>query len=113
MSKSLKGILCFILVTALAVMTVLFLRYHSLGKELKNVDQQLTASRENWERIAAEKEELQKELKAKRNELKEAKLSLTEATERAAELREDIAALQEEIRVLDPDNPLLTASPAE
>ena len=55
MSKQMKAILCLVMAAALAMMTVLFLSYRSLGKDLRTVEQQLTESRETWEKIASEK----------------------------------------------------------
>ena len=100
MSKQMKAILCLVMAAALAMMTVLFLSYRSLGKDLRTVEQQLTESRETWEKIASEKEAIQVDLKAKQKEIKETQLQLDEATARAEELRQEISELTEEIEKL-------------
>ncbi len=85
---------------AVALMIVLGGRYLGDGKKLTEKQLELETSRETWERIAAEKEELQDELKEVTNELKEAKLTLEESTTRAGELREQIETLKDEIETM-------------
>lgn len=100
MSKSMKLWLCIVMIAAIALMSLCMADYLSLSRNLRTVQDQLSESRAVWERIAADKEELQKELKSKKNELKEAQLSLSEANEKAEELKSDIETLKKEIKVL-------------
>ena len=100
MIKTMKAIVCLVMAAALALMTVLFLHYRSLGKELCEVERQLTESRETWEKIASDKEAIQVDLKAKQKEIKETQLQLDEATARAEELKQEINELTEEIESL-------------
>ncbi len=85
---------------AIVLMVALGGKYLQDGKKLTAKQQELKTSRATWERIAAEKEALQDELKEVTNELKEAKLTLEEAITRAGELREQIETLKEEIETL-------------
>lgn len=100
MSKSMKLWLCIVMIAAIALMSVCMADYLSLSRNLRTVQVQLSESRAVWEQIAADKEELQKELKSKKNELKEAQLSLSEANEKAEELKTEIETLKKEIEVL-------------
>lgn len=101
MSKTMKILLCLAMVAALAVMTVLFLRYRSNSKTLSDLTAQLEVSRTSWENTAAEKEALQKELRTVSGNLREAQLSLEENTERAEELTAQIETLKQEIAALE------------
>ena len=92
--------LCFVMAAAFALMIVCGLNYLSLTRDLLSCEQQLAESRETWERIAAEKEKLQDDLRAKQKELKETQLSLDETTERASELKAEIEQLQTDIELL-------------
>ena len=67
---------------------------------ITRLEQQLAESRETWEQIAAEKEALQDDLRAKQKELKEAKLTLDETTERASELKAENEQLRKDINLL-------------
>ena len=100
MNNQLKIILCLVMAAALALITVCGLNYLRLTKELRSSEQQLAESRETWETIAAEKEALQDDLRAKQKELKEAKLTLDETTERASELKAEIEQLRKDIELL-------------
>ena len=100
MSKELKIILCLVMAAAFALIFVCGLNYLSLTKELHICEQQLAESRETWEQIAAEKEALQDDLRAKQKELKEAKLTLDETTERASELKAENEQLRKDIDLL-------------
>ena len=100
MNKQLKFILCVVMGVAFALMTVCGLNYLHLTRELHACERQLAESRETWERIAAEKEELQDDLRAKQKELKETQLTLDETTERASELKAEIEQLQNDIEIL-------------
>jgi peptidoglycan hydrolase CwlO-like protein len=95
-----KTILCAVMAAAVVLMAVCAGNYLSLGRQLRNTERQLTESRSVWEQIAAEKEELQKDLKSRKAELREAKLSLTESTERAEGLKEEIQQLKADIEHL-------------
>lgn len=100
MNKPLRLILCLVMAAAFALIIVCGLNYLRLTKELRSCEQQLAESRETWEKIAAEKEELQIDLRAKQKELKETKLTLDETTERASELKAEIEQLRKDIDLL-------------
>lgn len=100
MNKRLNILLCFVMVAALVLVCVRTVHFFSLSRQFRLDEQTLSDSRSAWEKTAAEKEELQKQLKALKDKLKEAELSLSESTDRAEELRQDISALQLEIDVL-------------
>ena len=90
------------IVLAVAILLAAFLAWNNArsGRELAQLRLDLEASRKTWERIAAEKEDLQNELEDLTYDLREAQLTLEEKTARAAELREEIALLQAEIQAL-------------
>ena len=100
MSKSVKLAVCVVMAAALALMAVLAFQYLDMKKELNALERQLNESRDNWEKIAADKEELQVGLKAKQKEINKTQLQLEEAEERALELKQDILLLQQEIEAL-------------
>jgi len=100
MTKSLKIMLCVVMALALAVIAVCSLRYLNLSRDYAACEKELAESRKIWESIAAEKETLQVDLKAKQNDLKVAQLSLEENTARAEELRTDIEKLKADIEQL-------------
>lgn len=100
MNKHLTIFLCFVMVSAIVLIAVCSAEYFSMGRQVQFYQDQLTESRNTWEKIALDKEKLQKELKAKKNELKEAELSLSEATEKAKELKLEIESLKAEIDAL-------------
>ena len=100
MNKRLNILLCFVMVAALVLVCVCTVHFFSLSRQFRLDEQTLSDSRSAWEKTAAEKEELQKQLKSLKDKLKEAELSLSESTDRAEELRQDISALQLEIDVL-------------
>lgn len=96
-NKMVKLFCCAALLAALALVCVLFLHYRDLGAQLKTTQSLLSESRNTWETVAAEKENLQAQKKSLENDLKEAKLSLSEAQEKAKKVREDIDTLTQEI----------------
>ena len=100
MNKQLKAILYIVMISALLLMIVCFLNYLNLSHSLTSYERQLSDSRETWERIASEKEEIQADLKARQKELKEAQLSLDESTERIEEHKTEIDALRKDIETL-------------
>ena len=53
-----------------------------------------------WQRTAAMKEELQKELKDVQESLKDARMTLEESTERSAQLKDDIVGLEATVETL-------------
>ena len=100
MSKQMKVFLYVVMAAALTLMIICFLNYQSLTNDLRSCEKLLAESRETWEEIAAEKEELQTDLKARRKELKEAQLSLDESTERIEQLKAEIEQLRKDIDIL-------------
>ena len=101
MSKKIMNLLlCLALVAALSLMCVLFLHYRSLGSELTELQDRVSASISAWKLTDTEKQELEKERDELKDSLKEAKLSLTEAQDRAESFREDIKSLEKEIEEL-------------
>ncbi len=96
-TKNERLVLCIVLVLACTLTGVLYTSLFSSRQDLQRRQSALTESRSRWEAIAAEKEELQAELKTVTNNLREARLSRSEAEARAAELNADIQALKEEI----------------
>ena len=100
MNKHLKIWLCIVMAAAVALMSLCTVEYLSLGSQLRDSENLLAESRAAWERIAADKVEIQKELKAKKENLKEAELTLSESAERAEELRTEIELLKQEIETL-------------
>lgn len=101
MSKSVKGFLTAALCAALALMVLLAMNWLDLGKQLRETNGLLDVSRASWEKTAAEKEELQDQLKTLKDSLREAKLSLAEAEERAGSLEGEIKQLQDDIAQLN------------
>lgn len=97
MTKSLRYLMLLIVAAAAAVILVLGANWLNLGKQLRETNALLSESRNNWETIASEKEELQDQLQALKDELKEANLTLTEAEERAVTLSGEIEQLQKDI----------------
>ena len=97
MSKTLKALLCLVMISALAMMTVFFLRYRTERGALSALTAQLEESCASWEGTAAEKE-------AVNSDLREAQLSLEEANEQAEKLTAQIETLKQEIAALE--NPL-------
>ena len=100
MNKQIKIILCLVMISAIILMLLCSLHFVQLGRELAGNEKQLQESRAKWERIAADKEALQTELKEKQEELKEAELSLSESKEKAEKLRSEIESLQNDINAL-------------
>ena len=100
MTNHMKICLYIVMAAAIVLILVCALNYMHLGSELHLYEQQLADSRAVWEKIAAEKEELQVDLKSKQKQLKEAHLSLDESTERITELKSEIEQLQKEIDIL-------------
>ena len=97
MTKSLRYLMLLIVAAAAAVILVLGANWLNLGKLLRETTALLSESRNNWETIASEKEELQDQLQTLKDELKEANLTLTEAEERAVTLSGEIEQLQKDI----------------
>ena len=85
------------MIAALAIILVSFSHYRILSQELKNTENELSESMENWHRIAEEKEALQADLKVLREELREKQQTLQESVERAEELKKENDSLREEI----------------
>ena len=100
MKKEVRILLVLTIVFALALFFRLGIGLRQDQRLLSAKGAELQASRETWERIAAEKEALQEELKAAENALKEAKLTLEESLSRAETLRAEIESLTLEIESL-------------
>lgn len=100
MNKHLKIWLCIVMASAIALIAFCAVDYLSLGSRLRDCEKRLAESRAAWEQIAADKVEIQKELKAKKENLKEAELTLSESAERAEELKTEIELLKQEIETL-------------
>ncbi len=100
MNKQMKIILCAVMIAAVVLVSVCGLRYLRLGRELRFHSSVLAESRANWERIAAEKEPFQTELKEKQTELNRAELSYSELTEKADKLKTEIDTLKADIESL-------------
>ena len=99
--KTRPVILLLVMAAAILMISVLSVHYRDLSEQLKTKEGMLAASREAWEKTAAEKEALQVELKQLKDELKEARLSLDEAVERSGSIRKDIEDLNNEISLLE------------
>ena len=100
MNKQMKIILCTVMIAAVVLVCICSLRYLRLGKELRSYSTVLAESRANWERIAAEKEPFQTELKEKQTELNRAELSYSELTEKTEKLKAEIDTLKADIESL-------------
>ena len=100
MNKQLKIWACIVMIAAVLMMAVCSVTYFNLGSELKQYQQQLDESRAIWEKIAAEKEELQNELKDKQRDLNKAQLDLEEANGDIEQVKADIEQLTAEIEAL-------------
>ena len=105
MSKQLKFLSAIVMGAALAVIVCCAANYIGLNKELRSCKQQLSESIDKWEKIAAEKEELQVGLKVKQKELKIAQVSLDEAKEDAESIRNEIEQLRLDIESLKQQKP--------
>ena len=108
MKRSLKIILCLVMLAAVALMSVSMKNYLELGNNLRELRTQLTESRNRWEGIAAEKEVLEDELYVKNLELKKTEQSMNDAVKKNEELRSEIESLKKDIsdlqKKLNPDN---------
>ncbi len=100
MNKHLKITVCIVMATAFTLIGCCVLNYINLGEELHSFEARLSESRNTWESIAAEKEKLQDELKAKQKELNIARLELDSATADAVKIRTEIENLKSEIEAL-------------
>ena len=100
MNKQFKIWLCIVMAVAFALMAFSAADYLSLGSLLRDCEIRLSESRAAWEQIAADKVEIQKDLKAKKEDLKEAELTLSESAVRAEELKAEIELLKQEIEAL-------------
>ena len=104
MNKSLRITVYIVMAAALAMMIFCTLNYLNIGKELRSCEKRLAESRTAWETIAAEKESLQDDLKARQKELNIARLELDNATEDAEKIRAEIEQLRTEIEALKQGN---------
>ena len=100
MNKSLRIVICIVMLTAVAVIALCGINYISLGKELRSLDQQLFESREKWEAVAAEKEALQVDLNADKKKLNQLQLTLDNKLKEAEEIRAEIEQLRSDIEAL-------------
>ena len=97
MNKSLRALLCIVLIFALFASGIQVFRYFRADRQVKDLRLELEESRSVWEGIAEKKESLQAELKQVTNDLKEARLSLSEAETRSQELLQEIDGLEKSI----------------
>lgn len=100
MNKQMKSLVCAVMAAALFLITLCTLNYLGLQNDLHQSEKQLAESLEKWKGIAAEKEDLQADLKSKQKELKERQIYIEEKTQRADQLRNEIAQLEKEIETL-------------
>ena len=105
MNKSLRILLFVALAAAVLLMVLSSMRYHDLGDQLSDLRFRLSESRSNWEKTAAEKETLQKDLDEKQLMLKKTEQSLNDATKKTEELRAEINLLKKEIEALQLNQP--------
>ncbi len=91
--------------TAAAALSLMTSRWSVLQTELRDKTSRLDASRTVWESTAAEKEELQLELKFLQNQIREAELAIAEGQDRSGKLKQEIEDLSSEIESLQkPDD---------
>ena len=106
MSRVLRVLLILIMCAAAATAGVLAHRYRADGRQLLELNQELTRSRARWEKTADEKVELQIELEDAQNALREANLTLEEnSAEKAEKIRAEIETLKTEIAALGGGQP--------
>ena len=101
MNKHIRIILYVVMLSAILIIITGIMNFRSLNSQLQESERLLSESRTRWESIAAEKEEIQADLKTKKNDLKEAELSLSESQDRSAKLKEEIEILRQEIASLE------------
>ena len=100
MTKHLKPFILIVMIAAILLIVFCLVEYISLGRQLSLLHSQLDESMEKWSKIAAEKETLQVDLKAKQKELNIAQLDLNDLTKDADEIKAEIEQLRSEIEIL-------------
>lgn len=100
MTKQLKLYIIIVMIAAVLLIAICSFEYISLGRQLSSLHLQLNESTEKWSNIAAEKETLQVDLKAKQKELNIAQLDLNDLTKEADDIEADIEQLRSEIEIL-------------
>ena len=100
MSKQMKWLVLIVLASAMVMIVSCSLNYLHLNSELTSCRSRLAESLSKWQVIAAEKESLQEDLKAKQKELKIAQVSLEEASEDAETIRAEIDQYRSDIELL-------------